>query len=46
MKYDKGDFPGAIQAWEEFVKVAPDGDERVVMVLQEIDAMKKSPPKK
>jgi len=46
LEYDKGDFPGAIQAWEEFLKVAPAEDERVVMVLKEIEAMKKSLPKK
>jgi cytochrome c-type biogenesis protein CcmH/NrfG len=46
LKYDKGDFPGAIQAWEEFLKVASPEDERVAMVLKEIETMKKSLPKK
>ena len=46
LKYDKNDLHGAIQAWEEFLKVAPAEDERTVMVLMEIDAMKKSLPTK
>lgn len=46
LKYDKLDFLGAIQAWEDFLKVAPPEDERVIMVLKEIDAMKKSLPTK
>ena len=45
LKYDKKDFMGAIQAWEEFLKLEslldPD-DERPVMVKQEIESMKAS----
>ena len=45
LKYDKKDFMGAIQAWEEFLKLEslldPD-DERPVMVRREIESMKKS----
>lgn len=43
LKYDKEDFTGAIQAWEEFLKLEtlldPD-DERPTMVRQEIESMK------
>lgn len=43
LKYDKNDYPGAIQAWEEFLKLErlldPD-DERPIMVKQEIESMK------
>ena len=43
LKYDKEDFKGAIQAWEEFLKLEelldPD-DERPIMVRQEIESMK------
>jgi cytochrome c-type biogenesis protein CcmH/NrfG len=45
LKYDKKDYPGAIQAWEEFIKLEKlldPGDERPVMVRQEIESMKKS----
>jgi len=49
LKYDKKDFQGAIQAWEEFLKLEqfmdPD-DERVPMVKQEIQAMKAALSKK
>jgi cytochrome c-type biogenesis protein CcmH/NrfG len=38
-KYDKNDFRGAIQAWEEFLKLNPDND-RATMVKQEIQTMK------
>jgi cytochrome c-type biogenesis protein CcmH/NrfG len=45
LKYDKNDFKGAIQAWEEFLKLEqlldPD-DERPIMVRQEIESMKTS----
>jgi len=45
LKYDKKDFMGAIQAWEEFLKLEslldPD-DERPVMVRREIESMKAS----
>jgi len=40
LKYDKNDFRGAIQAWEDFLKVVPSDDERVTIVKQEIEAMK------
>jgi cytochrome c-type biogenesis protein CcmH/NrfG len=43
LKYDKEDFKGAIQAWEEFLKLEdlldPD-DEWPIMVKQEIESMK------
>ena len=45
LKYDKKDFQGAIQAWEEFLKLEPlldPGDERPIMVRQEIESMKAS----
>jgi len=45
LKYDKEDFKGAIQAWEEFLKLEKlldPGDERPLMVRQEIESMKKS----
>jgi cytochrome c-type biogenesis protein CcmH/NrfG len=45
LKYDKKDYPGAIQAWEEFLKLEAlldPGDERPIMVKQEIESMKKS----
>jgi cytochrome c-type biogenesis protein CcmH/NrfG len=45
LKYDKKDYPGAIQAWEEFLKLEAlldPGDERPIMVRQEIESMKKS----
>lgn len=44
-KYDKNDFANAIQAWEEFLKLEPlldPGDERPIMVKQEIESMKAS----
>ncbi len=43
LKYDKKDFQGAMQGWEEFLKLEPfmeRDDERVTMVKQEIQAMK------
>jgi cytochrome c-type biogenesis protein CcmH/NrfG len=43
LKYDKKDFQGAIQAWEDFLKVVPPGDQRATMVKQEIESMKTSP---
>jgi len=46
LKYDKEDFQGAIQAWEDFLKVVPSGDERATMVKQEIVAMKAALSKK
>lgn len=46
LKYDKEDFQGAIQAWEDFLKVVPPGDERATMVKQEIQAMKVAVSKK
>jgi len=46
LKYDKEDFQGAIQAWEDFLKVVPPGDERATMVKQEIEAMKAALSKK
>ena len=46
LKYDKEDFQGAIQAWEEFLKAVPPDDERVTMVKQEIEAMKTALSKK
>jgi len=45
LKYDKNDFQGAIQAWEEFLKLSPD-DDRAAMVKQEIQAMKAGLSKK
>jgi cytochrome c-type biogenesis protein CcmH/NrfG len=45
LKYDKNDFAGAIQAWEEFLKLEPlldPDDERATMVKQEIESMKAS----
>jgi len=45
MKYDKKDYPGAIQAWQEFLKLEElldPGDERPIMVKQEIESMKAS----
>jgi cytochrome c-type biogenesis protein CcmH/NrfG len=45
LKYDKKDFKGAIQAWEEFLKLEPildPDDERPIMVRQEIASMKTS----
>ena len=46
LKYDKEDFKGAIQAWEDFLKVVPSDDERMTMVKQEIEAMKTALSKK
>jgi cytochrome c-type biogenesis protein CcmH/NrfG len=49
LKYDKNDLKGAVQAWEEFLKLEPlldPGDERPVMVKQEIESMKASLSKK
>jgi cytochrome c-type biogenesis protein CcmH/NrfG len=49
LKYDKNDYPGAIQAWEEFLKLWPfmdPNDDRVTMVKQEIEAMKAALSKK
>ena len=45
LKYDKEDFQGAIQAWEDFLKVVPPDDERVTMVKKEIQDMKATFPK-
>jgi cytochrome c-type biogenesis protein CcmH/NrfG len=42
LKYDKNDFTGAIQVWEDFLKVVPPGDQRATMVKQEIESMKPS----
>jgi len=45
LKHDKKDFLGAIQAWEEFLKLEPlldPDDERPIMVRQEIESMKAS----
>jgi cytochrome c-type biogenesis protein CcmH/NrfG len=45
LKYDKKDLKGAIQAWEEFLKLKPlldPDDDRATMVKQEIDSMKAS----
>jgi len=45
LKHDKKDFLGAIQAWEEFLKLEPlldPDDERPIMVGQEIESMKAS----
>ena len=45
LKYDKNDFPGAIQAWEEFLKLEElldSDDEKPIMVRQEIESMKAS----
>jgi tetratricopeptide (TPR) repeat protein len=49
LKYDKNDLPGAIQAWEDFLKLEAlldPGDERPIMVKQEIESMKASLSKK
>jgi len=46
LEYDKKDFQAAIQAWEDFLKVASPNDERVTMVRQEIQAMKAAISKK
>ena len=49
MKYDKNDLQGAIQAWEEFLKLETlldPGDERPIMVKKEIASMKESLSKK
>ena len=49
LKYDKKDLKGAIQAWEEFLKLEKlldPGDERPLMVKQEIESMKASLVKK
>jgi cytochrome c-type biogenesis protein CcmH/NrfG len=46
LKYDKKDFQGAIQAWEDFLKVVASDDGRVTMVKQEIQAMKAALSKK
>jgi len=45
LKHDKNDFRGAIQAWEEFLKLNPDND-RATMVQQEIQSMKLALSKK
>jgi len=45
LKYDKKNFVGAIQAWEDFLKLEPlldPGDERPIMVRREIESMKAS----
>jgi len=45
LKHDKKDFLGAIQAWEEFLKLEPlldPDDERPIMVGQEIESIKAS----
>jgi cytochrome c-type biogenesis protein CcmH/NrfG len=46
LKYDKGDFQRAIQAWEDFLKVVSPDDERATMVKQEIEAMEAAVSKK
>ena len=49
LKYDKNDLPGAIHAWEEFLKLEElldPGDERPIMVRQGIESMKASLSKK
>jgi cytochrome c-type biogenesis protein CcmH/NrfG len=49
LKYDKNDPQGAIQAWEEFLKLETlldPGDERPIMVKKEIESMKASLSKK
>ena len=49
LKYDKNDLTGAIQAWEEFLKLEElldPGDERPIMVRQEIESMKEPLSKK
>jgi cytochrome c-type biogenesis protein CcmH/NrfG len=49
LKYDKKDYPAAIQAWEDFLKLEElldPGDERPTMVRQEIGSMKASLSKK
>lgn len=49
LKYDKNDFVGAIEAWKEFLKLEElldPGDQRPVMVRQEIESMKASLSKK
>lgn len=49
LKYDKNDLQGAIQAWEEFLKLESlldPGDERPIMVKKEIESMKASLPTK
>lgn len=46
LKNDKKDFQAAIQAWEDFLKVASPDDERVTMAKQEIQAMKAAVSKK
>ncbi|MGB9627588.1 MAG: tetratricopeptide repeat protein [Thermodesulfobacteriota bacterium] len=48
-KYDKKDYPAAIQAWEDFLKLEAlldPGDERPKMVRQEIESMKAALSKK
>ena len=45
LKEDKNDIRGAIQAWEEFLKLEPNG-ERATMVKQEVEVMKTTLPKK
>jgi cytochrome c-type biogenesis protein CcmH/NrfG len=43
LKYDKNDYPGAIQAWEEFLKLEPymePDDGRIEMVKKKMEAMK------
>jgi cytochrome c-type biogenesis protein CcmH/NrfG len=39
LRNDMNDYPGAIQAWEDFLKVVSPGDERATMVKQEIEAV-------
>lgn len=49
LKYDKKDYSGAIQAWEDFLKLEAlldPGDERPIMVRQEIESMKAALSKK
>ena len=46
LENDKKDFQTAIQAWEDFLKVASPDDERVTMAKQEIKAMKAPVSKK
>jgi len=46
LKYDKNDLTGAIQAWEDFLKLVPPDDERIPMVKTEIQDMKPTLNKK
>ena len=46
LKYDKNDLKGAIQAWEEFLKLVSPDDKRIPMVKTEIQDMKPTLNKK